>query len=376
MSAPSEELAVAEVSSVSESQKVSNITEEQARQRSPLWMVSQEPLLNDLVAYLSHFKEEIERAPDCHHEMKFSRAQLKKSRAAFDRMIRKGEEGLHRLCELFCDSFVGSYQLQSVVIGETPTTSERFTLTQILSRQDLYSTIDLDLGNRQLRKLKYFDGSVWVSPALVANMVEYQPTQPNSHGVHKIISRIKAEEELWNKVVDEIFNLDSLVTRDKELRHLSYYVKDIFGIKIVVGTPEEVVRLHAELEKLEFDPTQLLAVDEQCTAQVSRLKFIETKDYLRNSEKNSGWEAMKSVIQWGGKMFEVQVQPLGNFWREREHLTRESHAGFKSRREEIRSQVAHRIPLFRFYQSLLRWLVQLPDTPPPAFAGVSVILTD
>jgi ppGpp synthetase/RelA/SpoT-type nucleotidyltranferase len=376
MSASSEELAVAEPASASESQKVSNVTEEQARQRSPLWMVSQEPLLNDLVAYLGHFKEQIERAPECHHEMTFSRAQLKKSRAAFDRMIRKGEEGLHRLCELFCDSFVGGYQLQSVVFGETPTTSERFTLTQILSRQDLYSTIDLDLGNRQLRKLKYFDGSAWVSPALVANMVEYQPTQPNSHGVHKIISRIKAEEELWNKVVDEIFHLDSLVTRDKELRHLSYYVKDIFGIKIVVGTPEEVVRLHHELEKLEFDPTQLLAVDEQCTAQVSRLKFLETKDYLRNSEKNSGWEAMKSVVQWGGKMFEIQVQPLGNFWREREHLTRESHAGFKSRREEIRSQVAQRIPLFRFYQSLLRWLIQLPETPPPAFAGVSIVLTD
>jgi ppGpp synthetase/RelA/SpoT-type nucleotidyltranferase len=356
--------------------KVGASSDSQARQRSPLWMVSQEPLLNDLVAYLSKVREALEKQPDVPHEMTFSRAQLRQCRAAFDRMIRKGEEGLHRLCELFCNSFVGTYQLQSLVIGETPTTHERFTLTQILSRHDLYSTMDLDLGNRQLRKLQYYDGATWVSPILVANMVEYQPTEPNTHGVHKIISRIKAEEELWNKVVDEIFGLDSLVTRDKQLRHLSYYVKDIFGVKIVVGTPEEAVQLHEELERLAWSSSDLQAVGEPFSPKAEQLIFLETKDYIRGGEKNSGWEAMKSVIIWSGKMFEVQVQPLGNFWREREHLTRESHAGFKSRREEIRQQVAEQIPLFRFYQNLLRWLIQLPEAPAPSFPGVSVLVTD
>lgn len=352
------------------------VSDSPTQQRSPLWMVSQEPLLNDLVAYLSNVREDLERAPNKHHELTFSRAHLRQCRAAFDRMIRKGEEGLHRLCELFCNTLVGNYQLQSVVIGETPTTRERFTLTQILSRQDLYSTIDLDLGSRQLRKLNYFDGKTWVSPFLVANMVEYQPTETNSHGVHKIISRIKAEEELWNKVVDEIFGLDSLVTRDKQLRHLSYFVKDVFGVKIVVGTAEEALELQGELERCVWTATQLQEVDEPYSAKSEQLIFLETKDYIRGAEKNSGWEAIKSVIMWSGKVFEVQIQPLGNFWREREHLTRESHAGFKSRREEVRQQVAERIPLFRFYQNLLRWLIQLPQTPAPTFPGVSVHVTD
>ena len=350
--------------------------EDETRHRSPLWMVSQEPLLNDLVAHLSQIREELEREPDSPREIAFSRSRLRQCRSAFDRMIRRGEESLHRLCELLCQSLVGTYQLQSVVIGEAPTTNERFTLTQLLSRHDLYSTIDLDLGSRQLRKIRYFDGSHWVSPTLVANVVEYQPMQPNSHGVHKIISRIKAEEELWNKVVDEIFGLDSLVHRDKELRHLSYYVKDIFGVKIVVGTPEEVVALHRELERLSWGGRDLEGVGERVDEKTRSLNFLETKDYLNGAEKSSGWEAMKSVVTWGGKMFEIQVQPLGNFWRERENLTRESHAGFKGRREEIRQQVAERIPLFRFYQSLLRWLIQLPDTPAPIFRGVSIVLTD
>ncbi len=347
-----------------------------SRQRSPLWMVSQEPLLNDLVGYLSHLREELEKEPSKRHEIVFSRDHLKDCRSAFDRMIRKGEEGLHRLCELLCETFVGRYQLQSVVIGETPVKHERFTLTQIISREDLYSTIDLDLGNRQLRKLQYRENGEWTAPYLVANMVEYQPTEPNRRGVHKIISRIKAEEELWNKVVDEIFGLDSLVTRDKQLRHLSYYVKDIFGIKIVVGTEEEVVALHQELEATSWSSDQLKAVGEFEREKSSRVQFLETKDYLRTTEKQSGWEAMKSVVMWGGKMFEIQVQPLSNFWREREHLTRESHAGFKSRREQIRQQVADQIPLFRFYQNLLKWVIQAPHTPAPTFPGVSVVIRD
>ena len=37
--------------------------------------------------------------------------------------------------------------------------------------------------------------------------------QVNEWGVFKCISRIKAEEEIWNKVVDEIFEIDNLVKR-------------------------------------------------------------------------------------------------------------------------------------------------------------------
>jgi hypothetical protein len=149
----------------------------------------------------------------------------------------------------------------------------------------------------------------------------------------------------------------------------------VFGVKIVVGTPEEVLKLHQELERLSWSSNELQAVGESSNPSLDSLSFVETKDYIRNVEKNSGWEAMKSVVTGGGRMFEVQVQPLSNFWREREHLTRESHAGFKSRREEIRLQVAEQIPLFRFYQSLLRWLIQLPDSAAPTFPGVSVVVT-
>jgi hypothetical protein len=349
---------------------------EASRARSPLWMVSQEPLLNDLVSYLDRIKDALQANPNLSCHMQFSRAHIRLCRAAFDRMIRKGEESLHRLCELFCNSYVREYQLQSVVIGEVPSTSERFTLMQPISRDDLYSTMDLDLGSRQLRKLRYFDGGGWVSPALVANVVEYQPTQPNAKGIHKIISRIKAEEELWNKVVDEIFSLDTLVKRDKELRHLSKYVKDVFGVKIVVGSAEEAHELHELLQRQSWTASELDAVGIVPGVATHGLQFVEIKNYLTEKGKASGWEALKSVVLWNGRLFEIQVQSLGNFWREREYLTRESHAGFKSRREQVREQIAEHVPLFRFYQDLLKWLFQNLEGPIPTFPGVTVALVD
>ena len=88
----------------------------------------------------------------------------------------------------------------------------------------------------------------------MANFVEYQPTALNRFAVHKMTTRIKAEEELWNKVCDELFSLDTLVARDKELRNLSRYVKDVFGLKIVVGKPEDAQELQETLSALNFQP--------------------------------------------------------------------------------------------------------------------------
>lgn len=108
-----------------------------------------------------------------------------------------------------------------------------------------------------------------------------------------------------------------------------------------------------------------------------RLRFIEVKDYLENdSRKRSGWSALKSVVHWSGRTFEIQIQPLSNFLHERERLTRESHASFKSTRERVRDEVAARMPLFGFYRALLRWLFVDPSSDPPIHDGVEVVLTD
>lgn len=346
--------------------------------RSPLWMITTEPILNELVVRLQRLRAELmQDEPGRLHQLRFSRAHLEEVRQAFANMIRNGEEKLHCLCQLLCDSLVVSYQIHNVVIGEVETTKERFTISRGISAEDLYSSTDIDLGNRQLKKLRFFDGNNWSKANVVASMVDYQPTEANIHGIHRLISRIKAEEEVWNKVVDEIFHLDDIVARDKKLRHLSRYVKDIFGIKIVVGEWHEVREVQSALIELNWADEDLQEFEIDPGPTTRRLAFVEVKDYLTpNQQKRSGWEGVKSVVKWADKTFEIQVQPLGNFLHEREWLTKESHNTFKLNRERVREEVAQQIPLFGFYRDLLRWLFQNPSTPPPTYPGVTISLVD
>lgn len=350
--------------------------------RSPLWMVTQEPVINRLVTYLQGASRKMIQDAEGPHVLRFSRRELSQVREAFAGMIRRGEARLHRLCGLIAHSFFqGDYELSSVVIGEVEGSSERFTLSQGLSVDELYSHTDLDLGTRQLNRLRFASGEEWKGASLVANVVEYQPIEPNPLGIQKLISRIKAEEEIWNKVVDEIFDIDSLVSRDKQLRHMSRYVKDLFGLKIVVVDANLARELHGHLTTWQWTPQELAHLEVPDDRNTRRLHFLEVKDYLaEDRSKNSGWRAIKSVVRWWEQTFEFQVQPLGNYFRERERLTRESHAGFKAQRESLRDQIAAAIPLFGFYRSLLRWLFVEPagasggHEPPPQFPSVEIVV--
>lgn len=344
---------------------------------SPLWMVTTEPILNELFVRLQRLRLTLMEHPTVHHKLQFSRSHLEQVRLAFAHMILHGEQKLHCLCQLICDSLVTPYQIQSVVIGEVESTRERFTITQGVKAEDLYAVTDIDLGSRQLKKLQIFDGQDWSRANLVANMVDYQPLEPNIYGIHKIISRIKAEQEVWNKVVDEIFNLDSIVVRDKQLRHLSRYVKDVFGIKIVVGSMDDVHRVHMALVELNWPEQELVRFEVEPVLENRRLHFVEVKDYLMPSQqKQTGWEALKSVVRWSDKTMEIQIQTLSNFLYERELLTKESHTSFRSQREQVRDQVAEQFPLFRFYRDLLRWLFLNPQGAPPVYPGVTLALVD
>ena len=166
---------------------------------------------------------------------------------------------------------------------------------------------------------------------------------------------------------------------DKQLRHLNRFVKDVFGVKFVVSDPHAVRVLHEALIALEWEDQLLTRHEVPPQASTRSLQCLETKDYLderRGRQKASGWKAVKSVFHWWDTMIEVQVQPLGNYLQERERLTRESHAGFKAKREALRNQIASSIPLFGFYRDLLKWLFLNPDAPAPAFESVTIVVND
>ncbi len=345
---------------------------------SPLWIVTREPKLETLVGYLDETRRQLQSTTTGTLTLVFSKAELEDARRAFVRMIRAGERRLHRFCQLLGRTLLDdAFRMESVVVGQSPSTGERFTLHQAVNRRELLRQTDLDLGNQHLSRFRVQTAGHWEQLDLIANFVEYEAMGPNGWGLHKIISRIKAEEELWNKVADELFEIDTLVRRDKQLRHLSRFVKDVFGVKCVATSQESARELHEHLTSTVFDDEHLHAVRVTPDELSRRLRVLETKDYLvRQRAKASGWRALKTVAEWSGVALEIQIQPLRNFYRERERLSQESHSEFKSRRESLRDRIAVQEPLFGFYRDLLQWLFVSPDSKAPRFRRVRVELTD
>lgn len=353
------------------------MTSSSALYRSPLWMVTQDPVISQWVSELQRVCQEQLAFPERDHALKVSLTVVDQMREQFAGLIRRGESKLHRLCNLICHSYLQSWEIHSVVIGAVPALEERFTLVQSLSAEEVFQLTDVDLGNRQLAKLRFGDDQRgWHQPVLVANFLDYEPLELDHRAIHHITSRIKAEEEIWNKVVDELFELDKLVHRDKHLRHLSRYVKDIFGFKVVVGQSEQVREFHDELAALRFSAELREKLQVPVEPATHGMDVVETKDYLDGPEaKRSGWRAMKSVVRWWNETFEVQVQPLRNYLEERERLSQESHTSFRNRREDLRKKVSEMVPLYGYYRELLQWLFLRPDGTPPQHPRLTLELT-
>jgi hypothetical protein len=317
--------------------------------------------------------------------LSFCNTELAEARRDFTEFILQGEARMHGLSHLLSRSvFDGHFELTSTVIGEVPETSGRFTLSVPVTVEQLLASSDLELGKRQLARFGVMapERQEWLQPHLVANFVEYEPNTNNAFKVTKLLSRIKAEQELWNKVTDEIFDLDRLFARDKQLKQLSRYVKDVFGIKILTEDAESARALHSHLTTWRWTDSDIdhlrlpgLPEDRRC---LRHLEYLEIKDYLsQGASKNSGWKAIKSVVRWWDQTFELQIQPLPNYYREQERFTRESHRSFKLSREQFREDVAQRLPLYGFIRDVLRWLFS-PGRHPhrPTFPGVVILLQD
>jgi hypothetical protein len=334
-------------------------------------MVTRAPRVSALVSNLQRARGPIDAGEEV--TLRFSRATLDQTRTEFAAAIRDGEERLHRLCGLLSRVLLReSYELSSIVIAEMPGTREKFTLRQKIDRSDLYSGTDLDLGRRLLERVRLHDDESWSRPRLVANFVEYQPLAMDDFQIHKMISRIKAEEEIWNKVVYEIFELDQVVRQDKELSRHSRFIKDIFGIKIIVSQMADVHPLQLSLEDLRFSEQALADEGVPHESSTEAPRIIEVKNYLA-ARKKSGWRALKSVVSWWDQTFEIQIQPLTNYFLEQEYLTRESHSAFKRRRDQIYRRVGETDRVFAFYHELLQWLFREgAEGPGPDLAGVQI----
>ena len=333
-------------------------------------MVMHDPVIHRFISYLADRKNEQEQHPGMPLRIELSREFVESVRESFKQHILQGEQNLHTLSHLLASSLLGdTVELHSNVIGTLPGGENRpFLIRERITRESLFAHTDIDLGNHMLGRFRYQTDGEWNALELSANFVEYLPQEPSGTGVNRITSRVKAEEELWNKVTDELFNLDHLVRQDKHLRQLSKYIKDVFGIKIVSDDEATCLRVHDRLQLLRFPGAE----------GEERMEFLETKDYLTcdaSRMKKTGWRALKSVVRWHGQLFEIQVQPLSNYYLELDHMAGPSHRSFKAERDALRLEITRRLPLYGFYRDLLRMLFMKASISFEA-ENASVVITD
>ncbi len=338
-------------------------------------MAMHDPVLHQFISYLAEKKDEQEANPQLHVKIELSRDFITSVRDSFKQNILDGERQLHVLSHLLSSVLLeGEFELHSNVIGVLPGDEERpFHIRERITRETLFSVTDIDLGNQMLDNFRYRKDKEWVPLELSANFVEYLPVGRPLTGVNRLTSRVKAEEELWNKVTDELFHLDELLTRDKLLRQYSKYVKDIFGIKIVCEDELTCSKVLAKVQQVSLGGPGWERLDgleppdangngrsgARAAYNKRLLEFIETKDYLTceaSQMKQTGWKALKSVVKWHDRLFEIQFQPLANYYLELDHMAGPSHRSFKLQRDSMRDELAHRIPLYGFYRDLLKML--------------------
>lgn len=357
--------------------------------KSPLFMVVNTPTLHEFITYLTEKKAEQEADPEKQLTIELKRSFINQVRQSFKQHILTGEQNLHIISHILSSNLLGrDFELHSNVIGILPGSGSRpFLIRERITQGILFSQTDIDLGNTMLGHFKYNYQNNWIPLDLSANFVEYLPDNVTGNQVNRITSRVKAEEELWNKVTDEIFGFDELVLKDKHLQQYSKYIKDVFGIKIICNDDAHCHQVHQHLQNLTTAECDWHLIDSLIGHQFPEdvltignrlLEFIETKNYLDcepDKLKKTGWRAIKSVVKWKNQLFEIQVQPLSNYFLELDHMAGPSHTSFKKNRDLLRQQVSEQVPLYGFYRDLLKMLF-IKDDVSFEYENARVVILD
>ena len=295
-------------------------------------------------------------------ELVLSREEMAYVRAQWEDIVLRGEQKLHALASLLAEGLLRTENVQRVarvVAGpkeEVETAASRIVIEEFISPSQLAQTTDYRLAAEIARRYLYRphgeDEFSSIYPR--ASFLEFRPLQLGEGSVAtRVITRVKANDAIWNKVTDALFDIDGVISRDKILNTKSKYVKDVFGIKILVGQTRDCYTVESQLDEMKL--TSLFPVEEH-SFNTDQLELIERKDYIRQDgqKKKTGWEALKNVYRWGQHYFEIQIQTEANYFAEISDLSSTSHRTFEMQRRHLRWELETILPHYRDFRHLMR----------------------
>ncbi len=302
--------------------------------------------------------------------------------------VLKGEHALYDLAALLVRRLSGSNRIQHVarvVVGpreeDESAGSARITIEEQLSRENLKRVTDYSLAHRIARHYQYRPRHDAPFGRLFAraSFLEMRPlSMGEDASATRVLTRVKVNDQIWNKVCDALFEIDGLVQRNKILNRRSKYVKDVFGVKILTPRKADSYRVDAVLNNMVFAPEEFQTIGSHYADNRHSLELIEHKDYLSlpaDKKKRTGWEAIKNVYRWGDQIFEVQIQTEANYFLEVLDLTDTSHRTFEMQRRRTRHELEERIPHYADFRKVLKYVFRndpaRPIVDPPDWLRIT-----
>jgi hypothetical protein len=200
----------------------------------------------------------------------------------------------------------------------------------------------------------------------VSSVFDYHRTDPDAegrHGVRHVRTRVKAADSVVVKIADQLFRMDEAIGK-KKVDDFTVYLKDVCGVAIVVRDEAEVRRVAQEIIKGRWTGKELEAAGVKVFDAARRFETFEVKEKLGKNDLS--WRGIKIAGFWNGLCLEIQIKTEETLLREQAAHTAESHARYKTKREQMREHFAHDQPLYPFVRAYLRHLF-IPGAPlPPA----------
>lgn len=346
------------------------------RESSPLHLLVQDARTNQLFERLEDQLEGLRIAATLGIPppiLKLHREELEYCRDSWEAAVLRGEQALHDVASLICRHLTGATQIEHVarvVMGlkeedESPG-AKRIVIEEHITREGLKRFTDYSLAQRIARRYRYREGHTQPFGVLYprASFLELWPLDSMEDApTSRVLTRVKTNDQIWNKVCDALFEIDSLVQRDKILNSGSKYIKDVFGIKILTPRRVDSYTVQRILSETVFSEAEL-AAHNIAEGAPRTLEMLEHKDYLAlapDKKKRTGWEALKNVYRWGNEVIEVQIQTEANYFLEALHLTDTSHRTFEMQRRQMRRRLEEIVPHYREFRRLLKLLFRRDD---------------
>jgi len=293
-------------------------------------------------------------------------ADVRHARKQWEAGVLRGERGLYDLATLLAGQLLGTPRFEIVarlVAGpdEKEEGPSRIVIEEMLSPDDLKKATDHTLAGRIARRYQYRTNSGADFGRLYprASFLEFRPLEAGDEAyVTKLTTRVKINDQIWNKVCDALFEVDRIMQRDKILNKASKYIKDVFGIKLLTNRVADSYLVEEQLARLRFGNKELSRLGVPLESAES-LSLLERKDYIApppSRRKKTGWQAIKNVYRWRDQVFEVQIQTQANYFLEASHLSNTSHRTFEMQRRKVRRQLEERVMYYGDFRRLLKML--------------------